>query len=78
MTDLEKLQTYVERLAELQKLNSVYRDITITIPPETMITEKWHNGSADKFHSVEFPFRHIEDINRRLYEKIRYRQSKVS
>ena len=76
MTDLEKLTTYVERLNKLAESNSVYHNVTIKIPPETMITEMWHNGKEERFHSVEFPFRDIESINKKLYDKIRYAETR--
>ena len=75
MTDLEKLTTYVNRLKVLAENNTVYHNVTIEIPPETMITEKWHNGSEERFHTTEFPFRDIESINKKLYDKIRYAET---
>jgi len=86
MTD-EKFTTYLTRvndLKELQSKNSKYNDVSVEIlsfvwplQPETKIAEKWHNGGPDKeFHKVEFPYSDIDNINRKLYDKIRYRQSK--
>jgi len=77
MTDLEKLTKYVEQLVELRDLNTRYKDVTITLPANTVITEKWHNGNSDRFHEVQFPFSEIEDINKRLYDKIRYGKIKI-
>lgn len=76
MTDLERLTVYVERLKTLADTNSVYNNVTIKIPPETIITEMWHNGREERFHSTEFPFSDIEAINKKLYDKIRYQEAK--
>lgn len=83
----EKFSTYLTRVNELKGLlseNSKYNDVSIELlsfvwpmQPGTIIAEKWHNGEPDKeFHKVEFPYSEIDNINRKLYDKIRYQQSK--
>ena len=73
---IEKLLKYYELVKELQGTNHVYKDVTVEIPDETVIKETWHNGNMDKFHSVEFQAKDLDDIKKRIYDKTRYIKQK--
>ena len=87
MANESKLIVYLTRLSELKELqdeSSLFRDVSIEISnmvypfvPETKIIEIWHNGKPEEhFSKTEFPFGRIDDINKKLYQKIWYRRSK--
>jgi len=88
MANESKLIVYLTRLSELKELqneNSLFSDVSIEIRsvvypfvPETKIMETWHNGKPEEhFSRTEFPFGRIDDINKRLYQKIWYQKSKL-
>ena len=88
MADESKLIVYLTRLNELKALQgeeSTFKDVSVEIRsvvypflPQTMITETWHNGNVEERHTkMEFPFGRMDDINKKLYQKIWYQKSKL-
>ena len=88
MANESKLIVYLTKLSELKELqseNSMYKDVSVEIrslvyplAPQTKIAETWHNGSPEEhFSRREFCFGRIDDINKKLYQKIWYQKSKL-
>ena len=76
MISLSELIKYREYLNELEGTDPIYPNIRVDIQPGTIITERWHNGKMDRFHEYTFKIEDIPQVNRRLYDKIRYQKQR--
>ena len=76
MISLSELIKYREYLNELEGTDLIYPQIEVEIPPETIITERWYNGSTERFHQYTLKLEDIPRVNRRLYDKIRYQKQR--
>jgi len=76
MIKLTELVKYRELLNELEGASDILPNITVEIPSDTVIKEIHHNGDGTRFMKYQFPLADIEKINRRLYDKVRYKKQK--
>ena len=78
---LEQLNIYRERIKRLQELMNMRISVEISDSDEnlserTKIIETWHNSIDERFHRVEFTVNDLKNVNRKLYDKIRYKEGK--
>lgn len=80
---IERLNTYRERIKHLEKLMDAKISVEISdadedITESTKIIEIWQNTIDERFHKIEFTVEDLKNINRVLYDKIRYQESKTN
>ena len=79
---LERLNIYRERIKRLEALTGIRISVKISqkdekIRKNTKIVETWYNGKDERFHRIEFIVRDLKNVNRMLYDKIRYQELKA-
>jgi len=78
---LERLNIYRERIKQLEALMNVRISVEISekdedLTEKTKIVETWQNSIDERFHRIEFTVNDLKNINRVLYDKIRYQEQK--
>ena len=78
---LEQLNIYRERIKRLEELTGIRISVKISKNDEnlteyTKIVETWHNSKDERFHKIEFKVKDLKNVNRKLYDKIRYQEFK--
>ena len=79
---LERLNIYRDRIKRLEALIGIRISVKISqkdekIRKNTKIVETWYNGKDERFHRIEFKVRDLKNVNRMLYDKIRYQELKA-
>ena len=79
---LERLNIYRERIKRLEALTGIRISVKIShqddkLRKRTKIVETWHNTIDERFHKIEFTVGDLKNINRMLYDKIRYQENKA-
>ena len=79
---LERLNIYRDRIKRLEALTGIRISVKISqkdekIRKNTKIVETWYNGKDERFHRIEFKVRDLKNVNRMLYDKIRYQELKA-
>ena len=79
---IERLNIYRERIKRLETLTGARISVEISdedenLQEKTKIIETWHNSKDERFHRIEFTVKDLKNVNRTLYDKIRYQESKV-
>ena len=70
------------RILRLEELTGTKISVKISQKDEklrknTKIVETWYNGKDERFWSVEFKVKDLKNVNRMLYDKIRYQELKA-
>ena len=78
---LEQLNIYRERIKRLEELTGIRISVKISdqnkkLRKKTKIVETWHNSKDERFHKIEFKVKDLKNVNRKLYDKIRYQENK--
>ena len=78
----ERLNIYRDRIKRLEALTGIRISVKISqkdekIRKNTKIVETWYNGKDERFHRIEFKVKDLKNINRMLYDKIRYQELKA-
>jgi len=78
---LERLNIYRDRIKRLEELTGIRIGVKISQKDEklrknTKIVETWYNGKDERFHRIEFKVKDLKNVNRMLYDKIRYQELK--
>ena len=78
---LEQLRIYRMRILRLEQLTGIRISVKIShkdekIRKNTKIVETWYNGKDERFHRIEFKIKDLKNVNRMLYDKIRYQENK--
>jgi len=83
MTDIDKLNGYLNSLKEweeiLKKLNGknkFYNTVSVRFGEGTTIIEKQYNPESEQFHEIEFLFSDIDNMRKKIEDKIRYQKAK--
>ena len=76
---LERLNIYRNRIKRLEELTGIRISVEISnedakLQEKTKIIETWHNTIDERFHKIEFTVKDLENVNRQLYDKIRYQE----
>ena len=76
---LERLNIYRDRIKQLEELTGTKISVEISnedakLQEKTKIIETWHNTIDERFHKIEFTVKDLENVNRQLYDKIRYQE----
>ena len=76
---LERLNIYRDRIKRLEELTGIRISVEISdedaeLRSITKIIETWHNTIDERFHKIEFTVKDLENVNRQLYDKIRYQE----
>jgi len=79
---LERLNIYRDRIKRLEELTGIRIGVKISQKDEklrknTKIVETWYNGKDERFHRIEFKVKDLKNVNRMLYDKIRYQELKA-
>jgi len=79
---LERLNIYRDRIKRLEELTGTKISVKISQKDEklrknTKIVETWYNGKDERFHRIEFKVKDLKNVNRMLYDKIRYQELKA-
>ena len=79
---LERLNIYRDRIKRLEVLTGICIGVKISqkdekIRKNTKIVETWYNGKDERFHRIEFKVNDLKNVNRMLYDKIRYQELKA-
>ena len=79
---LEQLRIYRERIKRLEELTGTKISVKISqeddnLRKNTKIVETWYNGKDERFHRIEFKIKDLKNVNRMLYDKIRYQELKA-
>ena len=79
---LERLNIYRDRIKRLEELTGIRIGVKISQKDEklrknTKIIETWYNGKDERFHRIEFKVKDLKNVNRMLYDKIRYQELKA-
>ena len=79
---LEKLNIYRDRIKRLEQLIGMRISVKIShqddkLRKRTKIVETWHNTIDERFHKIEFTVGDLKNVNRMLYDKIRYQELKA-
>ena len=78
---LEQLRIYRMRILRLEQLTGIRISVKISqeddnLRKNTKIVETWYNGKDERFHRIEFKVKDLKNVNRMLYDKIRYQENK--
>jgi len=78
---LEQLRIYRMRILRLEQLTGIRISVKISqeddnLRKNTKIVETWYNGKDERFHRIEFKIKDLKNVNRMLYDKIRYQELK--
>ena len=78
---LDQLNIYRERIKRLETLTGTRISVKISdqdadLKKKTKIIETWHNTMDERFHKTEFTVSDLKNVNRMLYDKIRYQENK--
>ena len=76
---LDQLNIYRDRIKRLEELTGIRISVKISdedadLKKKTKIVETWHNTIDERFHRIEFTVDDLKNINRTLYDKIRYQE----
>ena len=76
---LDQLNIYRERIKRLEELTGIRISVKISdqdknLRKKTKIIETWHNSKDERFHEIEFKVKDLKNVNRKLYDKIRYQE----
>ena len=76
---LNQLNIYRERIKRLEELTGIRISVKISdedadLKKKTKIVETWHNTIDERFHRIEFTVDDLKNVNRKLYDKIRYQE----
>ena len=76
---LDQLNIYRERIKRLEALTGIRISVKISdsdadLTKKTKIVETWHNTIDERFHKTEFTVGDLKNVNRTLYDKIRYQE----
>ena len=79
---LEQLRIYRMRILRLEQLTGIRISVKISqeddnLRKNTKIVETWYNGKDERFHRIEFKVKDLKNVNRMLYDKIRYQENKL-
>jgi len=79
---LEQLRIYRMRILRLEQLTGIRISVKISqeddnLRKNTKIVETWYNGKDERFHRIEFKVKDLKNVNRMLYDKIRYQELKA-
>ena len=79
---LERLNIYRDRIKRLEELTGTKIRVKISqkdakLREKTKIVETWYNSVDERFHKIEFTVDDLENVNRMLYDKIRYQELKA-
>jgi hypothetical protein len=78
---IDQLNIYRERIKRLEALMGTRISVKISdedtnLRKKTKIVETWHNTIDERFHRIEFTVKDLKNVNRMLYDKIRYQENK--
>ena len=51
-------------------------DPEMELPDKTPVTERWYNGRNERFHEYTFQIKDINDVKKRIYDKLRHAKLK--
>ena len=76
---IDQLNIYRERIKRLEALTGIKISVKISdedaeLKKKTKIVETWHNTIDERFHRIEFTVDDLKNVNRTLYDKIRYQE----
>ena len=76
---LDQLNIYRDRIKRLEELTGIRISVKISdedanLKKKTKIVETWHNSKDERFWKIEFTIGDLKNVNRTLYDKIRYQE----
>ena len=76
---IDQLNIYRERIKRLEELTGIRISVEISdedakLQEKTKMVETWHNTIDERFHKIEFTVKDLKNVNRKLYDKIRYQE----
>jgi hypothetical protein len=84
LSDIDKLIKYQKTLQDLHRLKKElgettgsYDNVTVKLPPNMVIKERWDNNEGINEKHFQFSFSIIDDVTENLRKKINYRQKKL-